>query len=195
MMMKIVALAASTGGPQALSYIFRELSAQLPAAYVVVQHLLPEFVTYFAEHLAKGVSFQVQVATDGLILEPGIVAIAPPNVHLLVQTTDESPVRWQVTLSKDAPVGGHCPAADPLFASVADSCGKRGIGVILTGMGSDGAEGLLKIRQAAGVTIGQDAATSTVFGMPRAAWERGAVEKMVSLADIPAAITEAVLTP
>jgi two-component system chemotaxis response regulator CheB len=118
MKFKVVALAASTGGPQALTYIFRHLPVHLPAAYLIVQHLPPSFTRYFADGLAKKTSIEVQVATDGLPLRPGLALIAPSGAHLMVQSA-ASKHGWCVLLSQEPAVGGHRPSADPLFSSVA----------------------------------------------------------------------------
>ncbi|BCV24945.1 CheB methylesterase domain-containing protein [Gelria sp. Kuro-4] len=193
--MKVVALAASTGGPQALTRLFQLLPADLPAAFLVVQHLPPSFVAPFAQRLAALTPWRVQVAQDGENLAPGVVLVAPAGTHLRVLGTGPPPAGWRVALSHEPPLGGHRPSADPLFASVAAACGPLGIGVILTGMGSDGAEGLLKLRRAGGVTLGEAEASCVVFGMPRAAWEKGAVTRLLPLPELATAVAAAVLSP
>jgi len=193
--MKIVGVAASTGGPRALIRLFQLLAPNLPAAFLVVQHLPPEFIPFFTERLAAVTGWPAHVAKDGEKLFPGALLVAPGDAHLLVEGSGSPPGRWTARLDSAPPVGGHRPSADPLFASMAASCGRLGVGVVLTGMGSDGAQGLLKLKAAGGLTLGEAEATCIVFGMPRAAWEKGALVELLPLPDLARAIEAAVRTP
>ncbi|MDK2784235.1 MAG: two-component system, chemotaxis family, protein-glutamate methylesterase/glutaminase [Bacillota bacterium] len=193
--MKIVGVAASTGGPRALIHLFQLLAPDLPAAFLVVQHLPPEFVSPFAERLAAMTGWPAHVAKDGEELSPGALLVAPGDTHLLVEGFGSPPERWLARLSLAPPVGGHRPSAEPLFASMATACGRLGIGVVLTGMGSDGAQGLLKLKAAGGLTLGEAEATCVVFGMPRAAWEKGALAELLPLPHLARAIEAAVRAP
>lgn len=193
--MKVVALAASTGGPQALTRLLSALPAGLPAALVMVQHLPPQFVAPFAERLTAATPWPVRVARDGEALAPGRAFLAPGGVHLTIGAAEPPGDGWRVVLIPGPPIGGHRPSADPLFASVAAVCGSRGIGVVLTGMGSDGAEGLLELRRAGGLTLGEAEETCVVFGMPRAAWEKGALVRLLPLPELAEALRTAIRAP
>lgn len=193
--MKIVGVAASTGGPRALIRLFQLLVLDLPAAFLVVQHLPPDFVPSFAERLASMTGWPAHVAKDGEELSPGALLVAPGDTHLLVEGLGSLPGRWVARSDFAPPVGGHRPSADPLFASMARACGRLGIGVVLTGMGSDGARGLLKLKAAGGLTLGEAEATCVVFGMPRAAWEKGALAELLPLPNLARAIEAAVRAP
>lgn len=189
---KVVALAASTGGPKALSYLLSKLPTSFGAAILIVQHLPPQFVASFAERLSQTSPLPVRVARQGEVLVPGQVLVAPGDRHLLLVGSGPPNGEWRVQLSTAPPLGGHRPSADPLFASLADVCGPYGIGVVLTGMGSDGTKGLLALRQAGGLTLGESSVTCSVFGMPRSAWEGGALERLLPLWDLPMALSTAV---
>jgi len=177
---RVVAIGASTGGVEALVTILSQFPANCPPT-VITQHMPPVFTKSFAERLNRICRPQVSEAVDGAPLAPGQVYLAPGGVaHLEVAGS----ATLRCRLRAGDPVSGHRPSVDVLFASVARAAGARAVGAILTGMGRDGAEGLVKVRQAGAATLGQDEATSLVYGMPRAAFEAGAVERQLPLARI-----------
>lgn len=185
---RVVAIAASTGGPPALETVFSGLTADLPAAYLVVQHLPAGFTQSLAKRLSRVTDIFVTEAEDGMPVERGVAYLAPHGLHTRV--TGLTSKRFFL---EDSPsVHGVRPAADPLMESVAESYGDRSVGVVLTGMGSDGAAGLKLIRDAGGETIAQDEETSVVWGMPGAASRAGAVARMVPLDRVSAEIRRAV---
>ena len=174
---RVVALAASTGGPPALETVFSGLSADLPAAYVVVQHLPAGFTDSLARRLGRVTDIQVVTAEEGDRLEAGVAYIAPHGVHTLVRGRTSS----RIMLEDSPSVHGVRPAADPTLRSVAAQFGPRATGVVLTGMGSDGVLGLDAIVKAGGETIAQDEASSVVWGMPGAAVRAGVASRVVPL--------------
>ncbi len=176
---QIVALAASTGGPPALERVFSGLPQDLAVAYMVVQHLPPGFTTSFAKRLSKISGVPVVEAVDGMRVRPGHGYLAAYGRHMVIEG---HPGRNTVVRLRDDPsVHGVRPAADPLFFSLAREYSDRATGVVLTGMGTDGADGLLAMRQAGGHTIAQDEGTSVVWGMPGAAVRIGAAESVEPL--------------
>ena len=176
----VLAVGASTGGPPAVAALLRGL-AGLPVPVLLVQHMAPDFVPALARWLADTCPLPVSVAVDGEPLRPGHVHLGPGGQHLHLLPGG------RVGLL-DEPSGLHVPSVDELFASVAGCRDVRGVGVLLTGMGRDGARGLLALREAGGRTLAQDEATSTVYGMPRAAVELGAAERVVPLPDLADAV-------
>jgi len=174
----VVAIAASTGGPTALVKVLRGISPQVSAALLVVQHMSRGFLEGLVRWLDNEVELEVKKAQEGDYLEAGVVLVAPEDQHMMVTELDT------VRLNRSLPINGHRPSAEVLFDSVASNCGKRGAGVILTGMGSDGAEGLKNLRLCGGHTIAQDEQTSIIFGMPRAAIELEAAEIVLPLDEI-----------
>jgi len=144
--------------------------------------MLPGFTAAFADRLNRTSRARVKVAQDGEALKPGTVYLAPNDIHLAVVRNGGG---MTAVLQGTERVSRHLPSVDVLFHSVAEHCGTHAMGVILTGMGEDGARGLLQMRQKGARTIGQDEATCVVYGMPRVAYLRGAVEEQVALADIP----------
>jgi two-component system chemotaxis response regulator CheB len=181
-------MGASTGGTEALYNVLSALPANLPGI-VIVQHIPPVFSTLFAERLNKSLRLRVKEAQTGDYVENGLVLIAPGDKHLIVKKLGD---KLRIELSAGEKVSGHCPSVDVLFNSVATACGKDAVGVILTGMGSDGAKGLLAMHQKGARTIGQDASTSVVYGMPKVAYDLGAVDKQLPLDGVAQAIINAV---
>lgn len=184
---KIIAMGSSTGGTEALLQIFKQLPLDIPGI-VVVQHIPVNFSRMFAQRLDAQTHFSVKEAEPGDIVEPGMIFIAPGDRHMRINRRGNN-IRLDVY--KGEKVNGHCPSVDVLFESVAKEMGRNAVGVILTGMGSDGAKGLLSIRQHGGRTIGQNEASSVVYGMPRVAYIIGAVEKQAPLEVIPTLMLQA----
>lgn len=168
---KIVAIGASTGGVELLGTLLSGLPANAPAT-VIAQHMPSHFTRQFSARLDGRSAVSVSEAEDGQVLKPGQVVIAPGGRHLSVT---RSGTDYVCRLTDGDPVSGHKPSVDVLFNSVAQACGANAVGVILTGMGRDGARGLLAMREAGAATIGQDEKTSLVYGMPKVAFEIGAV--------------------
>ncbi|MDU2242808.1 MAG: chemotaxis response regulator protein-glutamate methylesterase [Paenibacillus sp.] len=181
---RIVAIGASTGGTEAISYLLNRLPTSFPGI-VIVQHIPPVFSRMFADRLNQSTSFTVKEATSGDIVEPGKVLIAPGDRHMRLRKVDG---RYRVDCYEGDKINGHCPSIDVLFESAARECGPRAIGIILTGMGYDGAKGLLAMRRKGARTLGQNESSSVVYGMPKVAYELGAVEKQVSLELLPRAL-------
>lgn len=183
--MALIAIGASTGGPPALATILSELPADLRAAVIVVQHMAEGFVEGLGRWLDEACPLPVVVACDGERLRSGVVHLAPANKNLIVQPG------LRVSLEPPLPGQFHLPGVDPTFASVAAVAGPRAVGALLTGMGRDGAAGLLAMRRAGAFTIGQDEPTSVVWGMPAAAQQLDAVDVELPLPDIAGAIVSA----
>jgi len=181
---RIVAIGASTGGVEALIAILSQFPVNCPPT-VVVQHMPAMFTTSLAQRLNRLCRPGVGEAIDGAPLKVGQVYLAPGSIaHLEIVGTQQPRCRLHST----GPVGGHQPCIDNLFTSLAKSAGSKSVGVILTGMGKDGASGLLAMRQAGARTLGQNEATCVVYGMPKAAFQIGAVEQQVPLAAMAAEI-------
>jgi two-component system chemotaxis response regulator CheB len=177
---KVLAIGASTGGTKALSRILVEMPPTAPGT-VIVQHM-PEFFTKsFADRLNQDCAVEVQEARDGDSITPGKVLIAPGNYHTMLR---RSGARYYVKVKKGPLVGRHRPSIDVLFKSVAKFAGRNAVGVILTGMGKDGAEGLKQMHDSGAKTIAQDESTSIVYGMPKAAADLGAADEIAALPDI-----------
>jgi two-component system chemotaxis response regulator CheB len=187
----IIAIGASTGGTEALREILAAMPFDAPGI-VIAQHMPAGFTAAFAEHLNGLCRIEVREALPGDRVLPGRALIAKGNRHLLVQRRGSELV---VELNEDAPVCRHRPSVDVLFRSVAEAAGPRAVGVILTGMGADGAEGLLAMKKAGASTIAQDEATSVVFGMPKEAIDRGAVDIVLPLQRIAAGILQRATVP
>lgn len=166
-----VAIGASTGGPAAIRDFFEEVPAEPPVSFLVVQHIASGFELGFADWLNKEFPFDVRLARDGDRPRPGAVRIAPGGSHLLLEPGGVLHLDTHTPARR-----GHRPSVDELFLSCAESCPGEVAGVLLTGMGSDGVEGLLALRKAGGLTMAQDEASSIIFGMPRVALEKGAAE-------------------
>lgn len=177
----IIAIGASTGGTEAIASILKEFPANMPGI-VIVQHMPPVFTKLYAERLNNHCLMEIKEAQDGDRVHEGRVLIAPGSYHMKIKKKGNL---YYVECQTGEKVNGHCPSVDILFDSVAEQVGRKAIGVILTGMGMDGARGLLAMKKKGARTIGQDEETSIIYGMPRAAFDLGAVEKQVSLAAIP----------
>jgi len=173
----VVAIGASTGGTEALRVVLEAMPAEAPGI-IVVQHMPEGFTAAFAQRLNQTCTIEVKEAANGDFLSTGLALIAPGNRHLLLRREGG---RYTVEVIDGALVSRHRPSVDVLFRSVAQSAGANAIGVILTGMGSDGAEGMLEMKNAGAFTVAQDEASCVVFGMPKEAIARGAVDKIVSL--------------
>ena len=174
---QLIAIGASTGGVEALHHILPSFPLNCPPT-VIVQHISAAFAPAMAERLDKQCAVKVQLIESGMPLLPGHVYLAPGNDrHAVVSSAG----RLTATMKIGDPVSGHRPSIDMLFESVARSLGPAAVGILLTGMGQDGARGLLSMRQAGALTIAQDQATCTVYGMPRAAADMGAAEKILPL--------------
>ncbi|GLI33546.1 protein-glutamate methylesterase/protein-glutamine glutaminase [Desulforhabdus amnigena] len=181
---KVIAMGASTGGTEALKSVLSQMPPNSPGI-VVVQHMPPRFTTAFANRLNELCQIEVREAKNGDSIVPGLALIAPGNYHMVMK---RSGARYYVEVESGPLVCHQRPSVDVLFHSVAKYAGANALGVILTGMGRDGAKGMLEMRRAGAFTIAQDEASCVVFGMPKEAVREGAVEKVVSLNDIPSAI-------
>ena len=184
---RIVAIGISTGGPNALTYILPTLPADMQAGLLIVQHMPAGFTEVFASRLNNISAIEVKEARDGDMVLPGRAIIAPGGRHIKVKRTNLGPV---VIVNDSAPVNNHKPSVDVLFGSVASEYGSDSVGIIMTGMGEDGAAGLGQIKDAGGITIAQDEASCIVYGMPKAAIDRGYADRVVSLGDMSEAIIE-----
>ncbi len=184
---KIVFVGASTGGTEAVKTFLLGIPADC-VPILIVQHMPESFTGSFAARLNSLCKPRVIEAHGGEVLESGVVYIAPGHSHLKIRRT---PSGYLTELMKTAPVNRHRPSVDVLFDSAAEIVGKNAVGVILTGMGKDGANGLLRMRQAGARTFGQDEATCVVYGMPREAALIGAVEDVAPLAELPRRVMQA----
>ncbi len=178
---QIIAIGASTGGTEAIYSLLKSLPVNIPGI-VVTQHIPPVFSYMFAERLNNFTNFVVKEAETGDYVEQGKVLVAPGDQHMKIKRVG---TRYKAICFRGEKVNGHCPSVDVLFQSVAEEAGEYAIGIILTGMGCDGAKGLLAMRKKGAKTIGQDEKSSVVYGMPKAAFSIGAVEKQLPLVDIP----------
>ena len=174
---RLIAIGASTGGTEAVFNILKVLPSQVPGI-VVTQHIPPVFSKMFADRLNDSTQLRVKEAQTGDYVDQGCALIAPGGQHMRLKKVGE---RYRVECFEGEKVNGHCPSIDVLFDSVAKEVGDRAIGIILTGMGYDGAKGLLTMRRKGARTLGQDEKSSVVYGMPKVAFEIGAVERQVPL--------------
>ena len=176
---RILAIGASTGGPKAVMQLLKELPASLEAAVLIVQHIADGFAAGFADWLDREVPLPVALAREGEVPQPGRVLMAPNRAHLTVNGSG------RVALRESPPLHNCRPAADALFRSLVEAGqGAETVGLVLTGMGSDGAAGLKALHDQGAFTLAQDEATCAVFGMPKAAIDRGAVDQVLPLAEI-----------
>lgn len=182
---QVVALGTSTGGTHALEAVLTQIPADCPGI-VVVQHMPEKFTAAFANRLNQLCRCEVREAVDGDRVIPGLVLIAPGGRHMQLR---RSGAQYRVSVADGPPVNRHKPSVDVLFRSVANVAGRNALGIIMTGMGDDGANGLLAMRQAGAHTIAQDRDSCVVFGMPREAIERGAAVEILPLAAMADVIT------
>jgi two-component system, chemotaxis family, protein-glutamate methylesterase/glutaminase len=189
---EIVAIGTSTGGPRALQEILPRFTRDLPVPLLIVQHMPEGFSAPFAERLNNLCSIHVSEAKDGEVIRPGAAYIAPYGSHMSIirRASDLRPV---ISLDSNPRGAEHVPSIDVLMKSLASLYKSRAMGIIMTGMGSDGAEGMKAIHRAGGFTIGQDEATCTVYGMPRVCAEMGILDRIVPLSRIPAQVTQSTL--
>lgn len=177
---RIVAIGASTGGTEAIFEVVKQFKRNIPGV-IIVQHMPPGFTKMYADRLNNQCEVAVKEAQTGDRVVPGQVLIAPGDKHMrLVKVGDN----YQVECRGTEKVNGHCPSVDVLFQSVAKTAGNKAIGIILTGMGGDGARGLLEMRQAGAITIGEDEPSCVVYGMPKVAYDIGAVKYQLPLTAI-----------
>ncbi len=187
---EIIAIGISTGGPNALREVFKDLDPKIRQPILVVQHMPAGFTTEFANSLNRICPLQVQEANDAQELKAGNIYIAPGNYHIYVEKKGFS---YVVRLSQAEQRNGHRPSADVLFESVAKEFQNRALGVIMTGMGRDGAAEITEMRKQGAWTLGQDEASSVVYGMPKVAWELGGVQKQVPLREMASNINKMAL--
>lgn len=185
---QLIAIGASTGGTEAIAAILKDLAPPLPPI-VIVQHIPPVFSNHFAHRLNAISKLSVKEAEDGESIKPSTAYVAPGGQHMKLERRTGKLV---VACVKSDPVNWVRPSADVLFFSVAELVGDAALGVILTGMGADGAKGLFAMRRTGAMTFGQDEASCVVYGMPRAAFELGSVERQMPLKAMAGAITQAV---
>lgn len=178
---KIIAIGSSTGGTEAVFDILKKFPKNAPGI-VIVQHMPANFTRMYAERLNNSCLLEVREAKNGDRIYPGLALIAPGDYHMRLKKVGSM---YTVECLKGEKVSGHCPSVDVLFDSVANTAGANAIGIILTGMGYDGAKGLLAMRKKGARTIGQNEQSCVVYGMPKVAYDIGAVEKQTSLEDIP----------
>ena len=181
---KVVAIGASTGGTEAIRRVVRQFPADMPGV-VIVQHMPAGFTKHFAEGLNQVCEMDVMEAKTGDRVMQGRILIAPGGKHMRVRRSGGI---YLVDCQEGENVNGHCPSVDVLFDSVARYVGANAVGVVLTGMGADGANGLLEMKRAGARTLVQDETTSVVFGMPKVAFERGGAEQMLPLDRVPNAV-------
>ena len=174
---ELIAVGASTGGTEAIFSVLSQLPQGLPGI-VIVQHIPPVFSKMFAERLNNQTHFAVKEATNGDVIEKDHVYLAPGDKHIQVRKSERG---YFLKVFQGEKVSGHCPSVDVLFQSVAEIIGDKSLGVILTGMGYDGAKGINLMKRKGAITLGQDENSSIVYGMPKAAYELGGISKQTSL--------------
>jgi two-component system chemotaxis response regulator CheB len=172
---RAVGIVAATGGPAALHFLLRRLPYNFPAPILIVQHITLGFVPGLVEWLSNDAKLEVRLGQPGEVPQPGQALFAPDDTHMAVDSAGF------LTFSDEDPVDGHRPSGTVLLRSIARAYGAQAVGAVLTGMGTDGAAGLLSIKTAGGMTIAQDEASSVVYGMPREAAAIGAAQEILSL--------------
>jgi two-component system chemotaxis response regulator CheB len=185
----LVAIGASTGGPEAVQKLLTSTAADFPPV-VIVQHMPAGFTRSFAERLNDSCPLRVTEAHDSDVLTPGRVVVARGDTHLIVRRAAKG---WRAYYTRQQLVNGHCPSVNVLFESVAVAAGRQAVGILLTGMGADGAQGLLQLRQQGALTIAQDRDSSVVYGMPKVGVELGAALYSARPERIPALVQRALL--
>jgi two-component system, chemotaxis family, protein-glutamate methylesterase/glutaminase len=183
----LIAIGASTGGTEAIVSVLKTFAPDMPGT-IIVQHMPPVFTRMYAERLNNTCLVEVHEAKDGDTISQGQALIAPGGDRQLRVVLERG--AYRVKLTEGEKVSGHCPSVDVMFGSVADAAKKNAVGILLTGMGADGANGLLKMRKNGAYTIGQDEKSSVVYGMPMVAYNIGAVQRQAALEDIPTALME-----
>lgn len=183
---RVVAIGTSTGGTQALEQVLKRLPVDAPGI-IVVQHMPAQFTRAFAERLDSVCRIKVKEAQNNDRVMPGQALIAPGGLHMMLR---RSGAQYRVEVKDGPVVSRHKPSVDVLFRSVAGAAGPNALGIIMTGMGDDGARGLLEMRQAGAATLGQNESSCVVYGMPKEAYKLGGVEHEVELLDIPGLIVE-----
>lgn len=178
---ELIAMGASTGGTEALLAVLKELPGNLPPI-VITQHMPPVFTEMYAERLDRLCAMEVREAKDGDALYPGLCLIAPGGLQMRVH---RDVLGARVSCKEEDKVSGHCPSVDVLFHSVAEEYKASAVGILLTGMGKDGAKGLLAMHEQGAYTLGQDEKSSVVYGMPMEAYKLGAVSQQGNLEQIP----------
>ena len=184
---EVIAWGISTGGPNALRQVFSQLSPEIRQPMLVVQHMPAGFTEEFANSLNHICPLTVKEAADGDLLKPGRILIAPGNKHIVLEKRSLAMI---VRLSDAPACNGHRPSVDVLFESIAKEYKNRALGIIMTGMGRDGATQLAELRKQGSRTIGQDEESAIVYGMPKVAWNLGAVQKQVSLNDMAKSVND-----
>ncbi|PXV95484.1 two-component system chemotaxis response regulator CheB [Lachnotalea glycerini] len=174
---EVIGIGASTGGTEAIFSLLRQLPEGLPGI-VIVQHIPPVFSKMFAERLDKQTHFKVKEADNGDLIEKNHVYLAPGDKHMQLRHTEKG---YSLKVFSGEKVSGHCPSVDVLFESIANEVGDKAIGVILTGMGYDGAKGIAMMKRKGAITLGQDEKSCVVYGMPKAAFELNGITKQASL--------------
>ena len=180
----LIAIGASTGGTEAISKVLQALPGDMPGI-VITQHMPPVFTRMYAERLNRECALTVREASDGVVIAPGMAFVAPGDRQMRVTKRGDG---YAVKLGETEKTSGHCPSVDVLFNSMSTAAGGKGIGIILTGMGADGAKGMVEMRRAGAYTIGQDQQSSVVYGMPMEAMKQGGVIRQASLDMIPSVL-------
>lgn len=174
---EIIGIGASTGGTEAIFSVLKQLPKGMPGI-LIVQHIPPDFSRMFAERLNNQTNFIVKEAKNGDVVEKDHVYIAPGDKHMQLKKSEKG---YFLKVFQGEKVNGHCPSVDVLFQSIAENVGDKALGVILTGMGYDGAKGIALMKRKGAITIGQDEKSSVVYGMPKSAYEIGGITKQASL--------------